>query len=129
MNNEQHMFYVTDKMSMYFKWLTELSQFLKISSIYWRKLIHFGEPILQKSWNIWSPLLYSNFKYLMSRNSMSFIRCQSLSHDLVKFCLASQNFMPTFMDNGLSSPPNVHLCIIASLICRSHGASCNTYGH
>ena len=40
-----------------------------------------GEPISQKVWIIWSPLLYFNFKNLMDPNSSSFIRFQCILHD------------------------------------------------
>ena len=41
-----------------------------------------GEPILQKVSLIWSPYLYFNFKSFMDQNSSSFIRFQSILHDL-----------------------------------------------
>ena len=40
-----------------------------------------GEPILQKVWIIWSPLLYFNFKSFTDPNSLSFIRFQCILHD------------------------------------------------
>ena len=40
-----------------------------------------GEPILQKVWIIWSPLLYFNFKSFLAPNSSSFIRFQYVLHD------------------------------------------------
>ena len=40
-----------------------------------------GEPVLQKVWIIWSPLLYLNFKNFTDRNSSSFIRYQCIFHD------------------------------------------------
>ena len=39
------------------------------------------EPILQKVWIIWSPLLYFNFKNFLDPNSVSFIRFQCILHD------------------------------------------------
>ena len=39
------------------------------------------EPILQKVWIIWSPLLYFNFKSFLDPNSWSFIRSQCILHD------------------------------------------------
>ena len=39
------------------------------------------EPILQKVWIIWSPLLYFNFKCFQDLNSLSFIRFQCILHD------------------------------------------------
>ena len=38
------------------------------------------EPILQKVWIIWSPILYFNFKSFMEPNSLSFIRFQCILH-------------------------------------------------
>ena len=43
-------------------------------------LISWGELILQKRWNIWSPLLYFNFKSFKNPDSSSFIRFQSFLH-------------------------------------------------
>ena len=40
-----------------------------------------GEPILQKVWIIWSPLLYFKFKSFQDPNSSSFIRFQCILHD------------------------------------------------
>ena len=40
-----------------------------------------GEPILQKTWIILSPLLYFNFQSFMGPNSSSFIRFQCILHD------------------------------------------------
>ena len=40
-----------------------------------------GEPILQKVWNIWSTVLYFNFKSFMDPNPSSFIRFQCILHD------------------------------------------------
>ena len=39
------------------------------------------EPILQKVWIIWSPLVYFNFKSFVDPNSSSFIRFQCILHD------------------------------------------------
>ena len=39
------------------------------------------EPILQKLWIIWAPLLYLNFKSFMGPNSSSFIRFQRILQD------------------------------------------------
>ena len=44
-------------------------------------IISCGEPILQNSWIIWSPLLYLNFKSFKDPNSSSFIRFQCILHD------------------------------------------------
>ena len=43
-------------------------------------LISPGEPILQKVWIIWSPLLYLKFKIFLDPNSSSFIRFQCILH-------------------------------------------------
>ena len=40
-----------------------------------------GEPILQKLWIIWSPLLYFNSKSFTDPNSSSFIKFQCILHD------------------------------------------------
>ena len=40
-----------------------------------------GEPILEKIWIIWSPLLYFNFKSFTDPHSSSFIRFQYILHD------------------------------------------------
>ena len=39
-----------------------------------------GEPVLQKVWIIWSPLLYFNFKSFIDTISVSFIRFQCILH-------------------------------------------------
>ena len=39
------------------------------------------EPILQKTWIIWSPLLYFNFKSFTDPDSLSLIRFQCILHD------------------------------------------------
>ena len=44
-------------------------------------LIAFREPILHKSWIIWSSLLYFRFKILKDPNSVSFITFQYILHD------------------------------------------------
>ena len=51
-----------------------------------------GEPILQKVWIIWSPLLYFNFKSLMDSNFFSFIRFQCILYDSVVLLSESSNF-------------------------------------
>ena len=40
-----------------------------------------GEPILQKVWIIWCPLLHFNLKNFIDPNSSSFIRFQCILHD------------------------------------------------
>ena len=51
-----------------------------------------GEPILQKVWIIWSPLLYFNFKSFLDPNSSSFIRFQCILHDSGVLFSESWNF-------------------------------------
>ena len=51
-----------------------------------------GEPILQKAWIIWSPLLYFSFKIFTEPNSSSFIRFQCILHDLGVLLSESWNF-------------------------------------
>ena len=51
-----------------------------------------GEPILQKVWIIWSPLLYLNFKSFVDSNSSSFIRFQCILHSSGVVFLESSNF-------------------------------------
>ena len=52
-----------------------------------------GEPILQNVWIIWSPLLFSNFKSFLDRNSLSFIRFQSILHESRRLSSQSWNFL------------------------------------
>ena len=40
-----------------------------------------GEPILQKIWSIWPPLLYLNFKSFKDWNSLSLVRFQGILLD------------------------------------------------
>ena len=51
-----------------------------------------GEPILQKVWMIWCPLLYWNFKSFVDPNSSSFIRFQCILHDSEVLFSESWNF-------------------------------------
>ena len=51
-----------------------------------------GEPILQKVWIIWSPLLYFNFQSFRGPNSSSFIRFQCILHDWGVRFSESRNF-------------------------------------
>ena len=51
-----------------------------------------GEPILQNVWIILSPLLYLNLKRSMDRNSLSFIRLQSILHEWGRLFSESWNF-------------------------------------
>ena len=55
-------------------------------------LISGGEPILQKVWIIWSPLLYFNFKGFLEPNSLSFITFQCILHDSGVLFSESWNF-------------------------------------
>ena len=50
------------------------------------------EPILQKVWIIWSPLLYLDFKSFVDPNSSSFIRFQCILHDSGVLFSESWNF-------------------------------------
>ena len=50
------------------------------------------EPILQKVWIIWSPVLYLNFKGFMDPNFLSFIRFQWISYDSGVLFSESWNF-------------------------------------
>ena len=50
------------------------------------------EPILQKVWIIWSPLLYLNFKSFVDPDSSSFIRFQCILHDSGVLFSESWNF-------------------------------------
>ena len=58
-----------------------LSGFSNVYKLKRGDLISGGEPILQKVWIIWSPLLYFNFKSFLDPNSLSFIRFQCILHD------------------------------------------------
>ena len=51
-----------------------------------------GEPIWQRVWIIWSPLLYFNFKSFMDPNSLSFIRSQCILHEWVVLFSEFWNF-------------------------------------
>ena len=51
-----------------------------------------GEPILEKVWIVWSPLLYLNFKSFIDPNSSSLIRFKCILHDSVVLFLESWNF-------------------------------------
>ena len=56
-------------------------------------LICWWEPILQNSWIIWLPLLYSNFRNLKRPNSLSFIRFQWVLHDSPVLFSVFSNFL------------------------------------
>ena len=51
-----------------------------------------GEPILQKVWIIWCPLLYFNFKSFTGPNFSSFIRFQWMLYDSGVLFSESWNF-------------------------------------
>ena len=51
-----------------------------------------GEPILQKVWIIWCPLLYLNFKSFTGPNFSSFIRFQWMLYDSRVLFSESWNF-------------------------------------
>ena len=51
-----------------------------------------GEPVLQKVWIIWSPLLYFNFKSFMDPDSSSFIWFQCIFYDSGELFSESSNF-------------------------------------
>ena len=53
-------------------------KFLQVKE-WWPKF--WGEPILEKVWIIWSPLLYFNFKSFLDPISSSFITFQCILHD------------------------------------------------
>ena len=55
--------------------LLEFLNIKEVRSYFW------GEPILQKLWIIWSPLLYFNFKSSKYPISSPFIRLQCILHD------------------------------------------------
>ena len=50
------------------------------------------EPVLQKVWIIWSPLLYFNFESFMGPNSFSCTRFQCIHHDSGVLFSESSNF-------------------------------------
>ena len=51
-----------------------------------------GEPILEKVWNVWSSVLYFNFKSFTDPNSSSFIRFQCILHHSGLLFSESWNF-------------------------------------
>ena len=56
-------------------------------------LISWGEPIQQKIWIIWSPLVYFNFRNLKDPNSWSLIRYQCILHDSAVLFSVFWNFL------------------------------------
>ena len=86
-------FFVFHYISMHSAWFRStffiVLKFLQIKeggATFW------GEPILQKVWIIWSPLLYFNFKSFTDPNSSSFIRFQCILHDSAVLFSESWNF-------------------------------------
>ena len=66
--------------------LLEFLNIKEVRSYFW------GEPILQKLWIIWSPLLYFNFKSSKYPISSPFIRFQCILHDPGVLFSESWNF-------------------------------------
>ena len=52
-----------------------------------------GEPLLQNVWIISSPHLFFNFKRFLDPNSASFLRFQSILHELGRIFSESWNFL------------------------------------
>ena len=78
---------------MHFVWFrTTFLIVLKFLQIKEGEPTFWGEPILQKVWNIWSSLLYFNFKSFTGPNSSSFIRFQCNLHDSGVLLSESWNF-------------------------------------
>ena len=78
---------------MHFVWFrTTFLMVLKFLQIKEGEPTFWGEPILQKVWNIWSSLLYFNFKSFTGPNSSSFIRFQCNLHDSGVLFSESWNF-------------------------------------
>ena len=75
------------------------ASFLKLKT---RDLISWGEPILQNGWNIWSPLLYFNFKSLRDPNSSSSSRFQCVLHDSAVLFSVFSNFLKLKMGELIS---------------------------
>ena len=66
------------------------SNFLKLKR---GELISWGEPILQNSWIIWSPLLHFNFENLSHLNSSSSSRFQCILQDSAVHFSVFSNFL------------------------------------
>ena len=64
--------------------------FLKLKS---GDLISWGEPILENSWIIWSPVLYFNFRTLKDPNSWSCVRFQCILDDSAVLFWGFWNFL------------------------------------
>ena len=78
---------------MYFAWfrrtflrVLKLLQIKKGGPNFWE------EPILQNVWIIWFPLLFFNFKSFLDPNSLSFIKFQSIMHELGRLFSECWNF-------------------------------------
>ena len=88
-------------------------------------LISCGEPILQNSWIIWSPLLYFNFGSLKDPHCLSFIRFQCVVHDAIVLFSGFWNFFKWKRGDLISRGEAIlqNSCIIWSpllyLKCRS----------
>ena len=65
-----------------------------------------GEPILQKVWIIWSPLLYFNFKSFMDSISASFITFECTLHDSGVHFAESWNLYKLKMGDQISRGTN-----------------------
>ena len=61
-----------------------------------------GEPILQKVWIIWSPLLYFNFKSFLDPNSSPFISFQCILYDSGVLLSGFSNFYKLKRGNLIS---------------------------
>ena len=78
---------------MHFTWVrSAFLRVLKFQQIKEGGSNFWGEPVLQKVWIIWSPLLYFNFKSFVDPNSLLFIRFQCIPHDSGVLFSESSNF-------------------------------------
>ena len=78
---------------MHFVWFR--STFLRVSNflqIKQRGHNFWEEPILQKVWVIWSPILYFNFKRFLDPDSSLFVWFQCILHDSGVLFSGSWNF-------------------------------------
>ena len=69
------------------------------------------QPILQKVWIIWSPLLHFNFKSFKYRISSSFISFESILHDSGVLSSESSNFYKLKKGNVISGGTNFAECL------------------
>ena len=68
-------FIVIYQISMHSAWFrSTFVRVLKFQEIKEKEPNFLGEPVLQKVWMIWSPLLYFNFKSFVDQISLLFIR-------------------------------------------------------